>query len=441
MKASVIIPTYNRSKILELTLNSLVGQDIGIDNYEVIVIDDGSRDDTRQVVESFSQKMNIVYYFQEDKGFRVALARNEGIRRAKGEVLIFLDSGMVVGKWFVSSHYSAHVGDYDNISSSPVRKAVIGYVFGYDPEYYTPDSIPPIVNFNDPDTTLKELEKAKEYPDNRNDVYVVVSDDIKRLPAPWALFWTTNVSVEKSIMFEAGCFDEEYVTWGVEDVDCAYRLFKAGAVFELSRQASGIHYPHGRENYINQISNNCNKRRFYQKNPNTDVELFIVSGSLRFNQDYEDYMLLKSQLSNLPKYSELLTPQGAEILSKEVSGARNIVFGCQEGYLVKVCKSAAGIEKDPVMAQAARENNPEAEIHEFVGCRTFIPAKTFDISIIAGSGRGLTQLLLRGMVREAERVSKKVYWLRTPFDIEVSSFRYRKIADLGNGISLDEISR
>ncbi len=440
MKASVIIPTYNRSKIVELTLSSLVDQDIGRENYEVIVIDDGSSDNTREVVESFRDKINLTYYFQEDRGYRVALARNEGIKRACGEVLIFLDSGMVVGHSFVSAHYDAHREGSGKDGSGESRKVVIGYVFGYDPDYYTPESIPPIVNFNDPDTTLRELERTREYPDIRTSVYLQVSDEIHRLPAPWTLFWTTNVSVERSIMLEAGCFDEEYITWGIEDLECGYRLFQKGAVFVLSRRASGIHYPHGRENYTNVISNQRNKRRFYQKHPNTDLELFMASGPLRFNQHYEDYLLFKKQLVKIPLYSELVTGEAAEILSEELSGMRNIVFGCQDGYLLGVCKSTAGIEKDPELAKTARANNPEADVQEFVGCRTFYGTKEFDVCLIAGSGFGLPQQMLAGMVREAERIARRVLWLGTPLNSKLSCFKYRQLRDLGNGLTLDEVN-
>lgn len=438
MKASVIIPTYNRSELLEMTISSLVDQDIGKENYEVIVIDDGSSDNTREVVESFKGKVNIIYYWQEDKGYRVSLARNEGIKRSSGEILIFLDTGMVVAHSYISSYYAAHLDGANSIQEAKHRKAIIGYVFGYDPENFSPDCIPEIVNFNDPDTTLKELARTNQYQDTRYVVYDYVGNKLKRLPGPWTIFWTTNVSVERTLMLEAGCFDEGFVTWGVEDVECGYRLFKSGGVFELSTEASGIHYPHARTNNTNHLSNECNKRRFYQKFPCAELELFISSGPLHFNRDYENYVLFNKQLVSLPKFSELITTEAANTLSNMFSDKKNIVFGCQDGFLLEVCKSAAGIEKDVEMAAKARANNPNADVQEFVGCRTFYGTKQFEVCLIAGCGLGMPVPFITGMVREAERIAKKVYWLRTSRDAEIAPLELNQIHDLGNGVTLHE---
>ncbi len=438
MKASVIIPTYNRSKIVELTLASLVGQDIVIDNYEVIVIDDGSSDNTREVVESFKDKFNLIYYFQEDKGYRVALARNEGIRRASGEVLIFLDSGMVVGHSFVSAHYDAHY-DKESRQISDIGTAVIGYVYGYN-HSNTADTIPDYINFHDPDTTLRELAKTQYYIDIRLRVYKPVGDEIGRLPAPWTLFWTTNVSVGRKLMLDAGCFNEGYNTWGMEDIECGYRLFRKGARFVMSRAACGVHYPHDRESYTNLMSNERNKRRFYQTYRTTETELYMASDPLRFNRAYEDYLIFQKQLLSYPKYSDLLTSDSAKILTEEISGHRNIVFGCQDGYLLEVCGSTAGLEKNPVLVKTAQQNHPGVDIQQLVGCRTFFSAKEFDVCLIAGSGWGLPQTFLVGMAREAERISRKVYWLRTPLDVEVSEICCRQLKDLGKGVTLHEVT-
>jgi glycosyltransferase involved in cell wall biosynthesis len=83
---SVIIPTYNRSKLLCYTLNSLVKQSLPKDRYEVIICDDGSHDDTAQITEKYKSFLNIKYVFQEDKGYRPASARNNGIKLASGKV-------------------------------------------------------------------------------------------------------------------------------------------------------------------------------------------------------------------------------------------------------------------------------------------------------------------------------------------------------------------
>jgi len=89
---SVIIPTYNRASFLEEAIQSVLVQDFFIRNasipFELLVIDDGSTDNTKEVVRSFGDK--VKYHFQEHKG--VSAARNLGLELTQGDYLAFLDS-------------------------------------------------------------------------------------------------------------------------------------------------------------------------------------------------------------------------------------------------------------------------------------------------------------------------------------------------------------
>lgn len=86
-KVSVIIPTYNRARFIEEAIKSVLAQDF--EDYEIIVVDDGSNDNTREIVKSFKNK-KIRYFFQENKGR--SKARNRAISLAQGQYLAFLDS-------------------------------------------------------------------------------------------------------------------------------------------------------------------------------------------------------------------------------------------------------------------------------------------------------------------------------------------------------------
>lgn len=85
---SVVIPTYNRNKILPISLESVMGQTY--ENFEVIVVDDNSRDNTEEVVERY--KGHRVKYIKHSHNRGGAAARNTGIDAAKGEYIAFLDS-------------------------------------------------------------------------------------------------------------------------------------------------------------------------------------------------------------------------------------------------------------------------------------------------------------------------------------------------------------
>jgi glycosyltransferase involved in cell wall biosynthesis len=89
---SVIIPTYNRASWLDEAIQSVLNQDYFVRNssssFELLVIDDGSTDNTKEIVKSFGNKMK--YHFQEHKG--VSAARNQGLDLAQGDYIAFLDS-------------------------------------------------------------------------------------------------------------------------------------------------------------------------------------------------------------------------------------------------------------------------------------------------------------------------------------------------------------
>jgi glycosyltransferase involved in cell wall biosynthesis len=89
IKYSIIIPTYNRANLLDRCLNSLTKQNYI--NYEVLVCDDGSIDNTEEVVTNYQNLLNIKY-FKIDNWGGPARPRNIGIKNAQGEWLCFLDS-------------------------------------------------------------------------------------------------------------------------------------------------------------------------------------------------------------------------------------------------------------------------------------------------------------------------------------------------------------
>jgi glycosyltransferase involved in cell wall biosynthesis len=86
---SIILCTYNRAALLPNAIRSVLHQSVR--EWELIVIDDGSNDNTKAIVREFQSKDNrILYHFQTNKG--LAKARNAGLRRATGEFLCFVDS-------------------------------------------------------------------------------------------------------------------------------------------------------------------------------------------------------------------------------------------------------------------------------------------------------------------------------------------------------------
>jgi len=84
-KVSVIIPAFNSEQFIEETINSILKQTYK--DFEIIVVDDGSKDGTPEVLEKY--KDNLVYVRKKNEG--ISLARNQGIKRARGEYIAFID--------------------------------------------------------------------------------------------------------------------------------------------------------------------------------------------------------------------------------------------------------------------------------------------------------------------------------------------------------------
>jgi len=89
LKVSVIIPTYNRAFLLSRAIESVLSQTF--QNFELIIIDDGSTDNTKDVIEKIKKEDNrIIYIYQDNRGLPGAL--NTGIKNAKGKYIAFLES-------------------------------------------------------------------------------------------------------------------------------------------------------------------------------------------------------------------------------------------------------------------------------------------------------------------------------------------------------------
>jgi len=95
MLISIIIPTYNEEKVIEECISSLQNQTER--NYEIICVDDGSTDDTKNILKSLKVK------FLEQTHQGPASARNRGARKAKGKILVFIDSDMTFDKNFIKN--------------------------------------------------------------------------------------------------------------------------------------------------------------------------------------------------------------------------------------------------------------------------------------------------------------------------------------------------
>jgi serine acetyltransferase/GT2 family glycosyltransferase len=215
LRASVVVPTYNRGPALASLLDQFVGQTAGEDAFEIVVVDDGSREDPRPGLARFDGKLQLHVERQANAG--AARARQRGAEVARAELLIFLDDDMVIEPTFVEAHLAAHEGR--------PRAAVLGRLRP------TPaiDRMPLFERYYARmlDRWAAELEGAGATDEARE----------KGLPGP--KLYTGNMSIPRALFFEAGGFDPGFRL--LEDVELGIRLERAGGRIYFSHDAAAIH--------------------------------------------------------------------------------------------------------------------------------------------------------------------------------------------------------
>ena len=104
MKVTLIISTYNSPNMLRLCLMSVAKQTVMPD--EIIIADDGSTDETRQLIEEMAKEITcpVKHAWQEDRGFRLAESRNNALRMCQGDYVVFIDGDIIMERHFIEDH-------------------------------------------------------------------------------------------------------------------------------------------------------------------------------------------------------------------------------------------------------------------------------------------------------------------------------------------------
>ncbi|MGV3524944.1 MAG: glycosyltransferase [Candidatus Sericytochromatia bacterium] len=220
---SVVIPTYNRARNLRNCLESLTWQTLSA--FEVIVCDDGSSDDTPEVVASFQTRLNLRYRWQPDQGFRAAEARNMGIRAARSPLLVFLDSDLVVPDTFLAAHAEAH-RRYPNVAVNSYvyrQREPDDHELGLPPQSYIPRHL---------DNLRPDTHDRYQLFERGGPVAETYSLDSNAL------------SLRRADLDKIGGFDGSFVGWGCEDTELGYRLAEHGMQLLFIKEGTEAYHQH-----------------------------------------------------------------------------------------------------------------------------------------------------------------------------------------------------
>ncbi len=253
LSVTVVVPYYEAPGALALTLAGLERQTYPADLTEVVVVDDGSNPpldlaalqttelgrQSRQgelseksgVSEPRSLSLRVIH--QEDRGFGLARARNNGARAAQGDVLVFLDCDMVPEACWLAAHarwhhaandlltlgFRRHV-EFDGITPADVRDR--------------PDTLTALFSGREvqrPQWIERRMDQTDDLASDADDVFRVVTGG--------------NFAVSKGFFESVGRFDETFTQWGSEDVEFGWRAYALGAVLVPERTALCWHQGSG----------------------------------------------------------------------------------------------------------------------------------------------------------------------------------------------------
>ena len=205
MFVSVVIPTYNRRPILEKCLLALERQQVSpeIDRYEVVVVDDGSTDGTPDWLRGAAERFPHVRLIEQSHG-GPAEGRNRGVDHAHGDVIVFIDSDLVVTDCFLSCHASSLVRSWE------ARGDRLCFTYG---------AVVNTANFEQPTAERHKLRDLS-----------------------WAYFATGNVAIAKEVLQRAGLFDTGFRLYGWEDLELGERLRRMGVQLIKCPAAVGYHW-------------------------------------------------------------------------------------------------------------------------------------------------------------------------------------------------------
>src|SRR5665213_2576445 len=108
MRATIQLCTYNRAHLLERVLDACFEQTVASADYEVVLVNDGSRDNTDEVIEAARARATCAFTVVHQENAGLARARNVGIAHANGTRIIFIDDDVLPTPAFVAEHFRSH---------------------------------------------------------------------------------------------------------------------------------------------------------------------------------------------------------------------------------------------------------------------------------------------------------------------------------------------
>jgi glycosyltransferase involved in cell wall biosynthesis len=377
---SVIMPTYNQVKCLELTLGSLARQTAGPDRFEVVVVDDASTQDVRAVVRRFEPELRLRYVRHESNRGRSA-ARNFGVAQSQGDWLLLMDADSYAAPDLVERHLR-HPGD--------TGPAVV-YGRRVEPSWGT---FAALLEAIPGEAGLLPMEgDHRDLPQRDGDT----GFDVYRRTA-WMFGFTHNLSLPRDLYLRIGGFDEAFVQWGYEDTDFTYRIYRHfgrdNSRFRYDPDAVCYHTPHFRDWYTEWENTKPVLAYLVRKYRHYDIEFFTHPSG--------DHRRIARTLPFYEDCREFIREHPARVAGDAVRKAIGLPDSASSLWIGFDVDSAASAGRATSIDHALPfgPDNP----HLF-GVRTPYADGSFDYAVNVDLWRMLTPIDLSGLIIDSLRVA------------------------------------
>jgi glycosyltransferase involved in cell wall biosynthesis len=227
---SLIVSTYNRPDALGAVLRSLARQTDR--NFEIVVADDGSGPQTREVIDGWVSKVGVPlrHVWQEDRGFRLAEIRNRAIAASAGSYLIFIDGDCIARPDFVAAHRRlAEPGYFVGGNRVLLSKTLTEAILADDLEA----EVWPLASW--------AVFRARGQVNRLMPLLTLPLGALrKRLATEWEGVRGGNFAFFRADLDKVDGFETSFVGWGLEDSDIVIRMIRAGVKRKDGRFATGV---------------------------------------------------------------------------------------------------------------------------------------------------------------------------------------------------------
>jgi len=405
VKISIIIPSYNADELLAKGLATLAAQKLSLEEtFEVVVVDDGSTDATREYVARFAAEGLDIHYVHvpRDEESCRSRARNRGMAVSSGEVYLFLDSGILVPERFVSG-----IAEYYRMHSLHTALLIYTYGLNVTPEQTDMEGLEQL-DVNDRQA-IDDWCREPFWFDLRHGAF---QHDIGQLRSPWFCGFSCALTAPAELTKAIGGFDEAFKGWGVEDLDFSYRLHRHGVCFDTVGSLYAFHYPHPIHYSVEKpLNEQRNKLLMHAKYYELETELFAF-------ERYEfpnvlaklDHLQLADMLPASYPRAEM-----AALSARHLAGAkRSLLVGADKAKLVGQLPVTHLFGRSPAMVDKLKTAFPEREVAYLLGYATPYETDYFDVAIVTDLLRGLNPAARQRLLVELSRIAREVIVLVSP---------------------------